>query len=95
MEASKVTLNEPSTSTSGVAGPRLTPARPRQNLAAKLSLAKGGSAQGVRSCGLGVAGEAEPISSLGFSLEKERPRETEVLCGQDSQTTSLAGCTYI
>lgn len=93
--ASKVALDEPSTSASGVAAPRLTQGRPRQNLAAKLSLAKGTTAQGVRSCGVGVVGEAEPTSSLSFSSEKERPRETEVLCGLSSQKISQPGGTCI
>jgi hypothetical protein len=93
MGASKVTLDEPSTSTSGVADPRPTQARPRQNLAAKLSLAKGATAQGVRSCSLGVPGEAEPISSLSFSSEKEGPRETEVFCGVGNQKISQPGGT--
>ncbi|KAG0621692.1 hypothetical protein M758_3G041000 [Ceratodon purpureus] len=89
--ASKVALDEPSTSVPGVAASRLTQARPRQNLAAKLSLAKGATAQGVRSSSLGVAGEAEPTSSLSFSSEKERPRETGVLCGLGSQKISQLG----
>ena len=93
--ASKVALDEPSTSVPGVAASRLTQARPRQNLAAKLSLAKGATAQGVRSSSLGVAGEAEPTSSLSFSSEKERPRETGVLCGLGSQKISQLGGTCI
>lgn len=85
MGASGVTIDEPSTSTPAVAAHRPTQARPRQNLAAKLSLAKGGTAQVVRSCSPGVAVEPDPVSSLSFSSEKERPRQTEVLYGASSQ----------
>jgi ubiquitin-conjugating enzyme E2 T len=86
--ASKVALDEPSTSAPGVAAPGLTQARPHQNLGAKLSLAKGATAQGVRSCSVGVVGEAEPTSSLSFTFEKERPRETDAICGLGSQQIS-------
>lgn len=86
MGASKVALDESSTSNVGV--PSFTQARPRQNFAAKLSLAKVSTSQGVRSCSLGGAAEAVLISSLSFSTEKERAHETEVSCGPGSQNVS-------
>lgn len=85
MRASKVALDEPSTSNPRLAASSSTPARPRQNIAAKLSLAKGSTSQGVRSCHAGDVVEAELMS---FGIEKERARETEVESGPGSQIVS-------
>lgn len=95
MGASKVALDEPSTSNHGVAASSFTQPRPRQNFAAKLSLAKGSTSQAVRSCSVGGAAEAELVSSLSFSTEKERARETEVSCGPGSQNVSQPSGEYI
>lgn len=100
MGASKVALDEPSTSNPGVTGPTYTQARPRQNFALKLSLAKGNISQAVRSCSLEGAADAELISPVSFSMEKEKARETEVSCGPGSQigAAQLSGkhiCNFI
>ncbi|XP_024362595.1 uncharacterized protein [Physcomitrium patens] len=92
--ASKVTLDEPSTRASGEATANITQVKPRQNFAAKLSLAKGCTTQGSRLCGIGGAREAEPINSSSFISEKDKVRETDTKCdpvGKDVSQAELNG----
>lgn len=85
VRASKVALDEPSPSNPRLPASSFTPARPRQNIAAKLSLAKGSTSQGVRSCHAGGVVEAELMS---VGIEKGRARETEMSSGPGSQIVS-------